>query len=180
MLKQLIRRTILFLMTSVCVVCICSCSFFRAEQLTKLTSEEGELIRKESDEIVRCLTEGDKKGFKDLFSEQIRNDETFSQEVDEAFDFFKCDTYIKSEIVDAAGGGSETDEGDRSEWYVTPEITYIKVLQDADGEEPLERYYGVYYYWQIKDKDEPGNEGLHYMKIALLNTDKYVEIGRDE
>ncbi len=165
---------------AVLLLCLSSCSFFRARQLDELTSEEGAKIREESEEIIRCLTENDREGFCRLFCEEVRQEDTFDREVNDAFDFFQCEVYIKSEINELAGGGQTTEGGRRSKWYVTPEITYIKVLQDTGGDELADRYYGVSYYWVITDAEHPENEGIHYLQLDLLNMDRSVSVGSEE
>ena len=161
------------------IACLCACSSFRGGQLDKLTSEESKLIQERSDEIIRCLTENDKESFRALFNEQVRKSDTFDQDVDAVFDFFSCEVYIKSEVVDTAGGESSMEGGERTKWSVSPEITYIEVLQKADNDdgEMADRYYGVRYDWQIKDSDHPEREGISHFEITLLNTDRKAEIG---
>ena len=164
------------------IAALSACSSPREGLLNKLTSEEGQLIQEKSDEIIRCLTDKDKEAFCELFSEQARQSDTFDQEVDAVFDFFSCEVYIKSEVVDTAGGESSSKDGERTEWSVSPEITYIEVLQEGngDGEELLDRYYGVKYDWQIKDSANPEHEGLNHFEITLLNIDEKVEVGKNE
>ena len=164
------------------IFCLCSCSSSRAKQLTSLMSEESTKIEEQSTEIIRCLTEGDKEGFRSLFCSQVRQSDTFSQEIDDIFDFFSCEIYIKSEIDDSASGGTSSYMGKRTKWYVTPEITYIEVLEyvDENSEELTRRYYGVLYYWEIINTEHPELEGLHYLTINLLNTENAVEIGTYE
>ena len=176
------KRKITLVLLAVLVISmvgLCACSSFRGGLLDKLTAEESKLIQERSDEIIRCLTENDKESFRALFSEQARKNDTFDQEVDSVFDFFSCEVYIKSEVVDTAGGETSSEDGERKEWSVSPEITYIEVLQKADGddEEMADRYYGVRYDWQIKDSDHPEREGLSHFEIPLLNTDEKAEIG---
>ena len=90
------RKKIRIIFVSLFMILLCSsCSFLREAQLTSLMSEEGEKIEKQSNEIIRCLTESDRAGFESLFAEEIRNRESFQQEVDAVFDFFECDTYSK-------------------------------------------------------------------------------------
>ncbi len=147
--------------------------------MNAITSEEEALIEEKSEEIVRCLTEGDKKTFASLFCEDVRESDGFAPQVDAVFDFFVCDVYIRSRIETVAGGGMSKEGGERTEWYVSPEIPYIEVLQyAADGsEDMLDRYYGLRYHWQIVDAEHPEKEGLQYMELYLLNLDRSVEIG---
>ena len=164
---------------SACLCCLCACSSLREKRLTALASEEGRLIREQSEKIIRCLTENDKEGFCALFCEKARQRDTFNQEVDAVFDFFSCEVYIKAEVEDSAGGGMSTEEGKRTEWYLTPEITYIEVLQrkEDDPDEMADRYYGVRYCWKVTDTEKPEMEGLQYFEIRLLNTDNSAEVG---
>ncbi len=164
------------------IAALSACSSPREGLLNKLTSEEGQLIQEKSDEIIRCLTDKDKEAFCELFSEEARQSDTFDQEVDAVFDFFSCEVYIKSEVVDTAGGESSSEEGERTKWSVYPEITYIEVLQKGDGDDEKmpDRYYGVRYGWQIKDSTHPEREGLNHFEITLLNTDDKTEIGKNE
>lgn len=160
----------------------CSCAFSRERQLNSLMSEESEKIQEESDEIIRCLTEGDKEGFEALFAEEVRERDAFHREVDTLFEFFECDVYIKSEIDTSASGGDSIRSGKKTAWYVTPEIVYIKTLVDReDGAYPAEsRYYNVNYYWQITDEEEPAAEGIHYLDMSLINIEGTVRVGTDE
>lgn len=161
------------------MVSLSACSLIREGQLNKLTSTESQLIQEKSNEIIRCLTENDKDAFRALFSEEARQSDTLDEEVDAVFDFFSCEIYIKSEVVDVAGGESSSENGERTEWSVSPEITYIEVLQKGDGDdkEMSDRYYGVRYDWQIRDSAHPEREGLNHFEITLLNTDDKAEIG---
>lgn len=101
-----------------CLLCLCSCSFFRAEQLTALTLAESKKIKEKSSEIIRCLTENDRDGFCSLFCDRVRQRDSFNQEVDAIFDFFPCEVYVKSEVNDSASGGTSTEMGKRTEWHV--------------------------------------------------------------
>lgn len=152
----------------------------RSSQLTGLMNEESEKIEQMSKEIIRCFTERDKEGLKVLFCEQIRNRPSFDDEIDKAFDFFKCDSYTTSKRDTSAGGGESWDSGKRTKWSVRPDIPYIAVLYDLDGDDSTHdmerRYYSIYYDWQIVDKENPSLEGIQYMKIELLNVDS-MEIG---
>lgn len=163
-------------------LCLTACSFFRAGQLTALTDEEGKRITQQSNEIIRCLTERDRDGLAALFCEKAREGTAFDRELDAVFDYFNCEVYIKAEVNSLAGGGASTESGKRVKWYVHPEITYIKVLQPSarDGDEMVDRYYGVRYYWMITDAEHPELEGLHHLEITLLNADTSVEIGTEE
>ena len=179
------KKIALFSITVACVFLLCACSFPfpfpRAEQLTELMDEEGKLIEEESDEVIRCLTEGDKYGFLNLFCEEVRKSETFQQELDEVFNFFICDVYIRAEVEPSAGGEGSTEAGERIKWSLSPEITYIEVLQDVgDSGDTADRYYQVRYNWQVMDKEHPEREGIRYMEISLLNMDQVVTIGSRE
>lgn len=161
------------------MLCLCACSFFRTDQLNKLTEEESVKITAMSEEIIRCLTQKDKKGFQALFCEEVLQSDTFSKEVDALFAYFPCEVYITSEINGLAGGGSSVEGGKRVEWHVRAKITYIEILQrrHTNSEELDDRYYGVSYYWKIVDVNHPRLEGLHYLKMELLNSDHPIEVG---
>lgn len=169
------------------LACLSGCSVpfadtllsFRAEHLTAVMEEEGEMARGQSEEIIRCLTEGDKEGLAALFCPRVREGEDFSRQLDAAFDFFRCETYIKAQVQEFCGGGESMDGGERTAWYLSPEITYIEILQQTgdDPEDLADRYYGVRYFWQVTDAGHPDLEGLHHLDLALLNTDQAVEIG---
>ncbi len=132
-MKIMKQRIILLLITLICIVSMNACTLDRTKQLTLLESEESEQIKKQSAEIIRCLTNNDRDGFCTLFCDKIKQSDTFNKQVDALFEFFSCDAYIKSEIIDSACGGESSDRGKRTEWYVTPEITYIKVIDNTDN-----------------------------------------------
>ena len=177
--KMIVAMT---LIAALCALSLTACSQFNLNLINKLTSEDSELVKEKSNEIVRCLTEKDREGFCALFSEEARQSETFEQEVDALFDFFRCDVYIKAGIEELAGGGGSLESGNRTDWYLRPEITYIQVLvpSESGGGETDYRYYGVHYYWQVKDDAHPENVGLHYLQVELLNTDESAAVGNTE
>lgn len=149
----------------------------RSSKLTNLINEESEKIEEMSTEIIRCFTERDKEALKVLFCEQIRSQPGFDNEIDESFEFFLCDVYISSEFKTSAGGGESWDSGTRIKWSVRPQIPYIAILCDSDGDSDMERrYYSIYYDWQIVNDEDKSLEGIQYMKIELLNVDS-IEIG---
>ena len=158
------------------------CSLLKSNLMDRITSEDSALVTDQTNEIIRCLTEKDREGFCALFSEQARQSDTFEQEVDAIFDFFRCDVYIKAGFDDLAGGGGSMESGERTEWYLHPEITYIEVLQDADdgSEEVFDCYYGANYLWQVTDEEHPEKVGLNYFEIYLLNTEEIATIGTFE
>ena len=174
-------RYIVLLLSAALLIALClsGCSLLKSNLMDRITSEDGALVTDQSNEIIRCLTEKDREGFCALFSEQARQSDTFEQEVDALFDFFRCDAYIRAGFDDLAGGGGSMESGDRTEWYLHPEITYIEVLQDADdgSENVVDRYYGANYLWQVTDEEHPERVGLNYFEIYLLNTDEIVTIG---
>ena len=169
------NRVKLLLALLTCLLSLMGCSSIR----DRLTSKDSKMIKQESSEIIRCLTENDKESFCALFCERIRTKKTFNKEVDAAFDFFDCDTYIDAQIQEMAGGESSIEKGERTKWYLSPEITYIKVLQNKNNDY-VDRYYGVHYYWGITDEEHKDLEGLHYLEITLLNTERSVSIGIDK
>ena len=173
-------KKLLFASAILCTCCFCACSVLKGGRLNALQAEESKKVEEKSNEIIRCLTENDREGFRALFCEQIRQSDSFDREVDAVFDFFSCDTYIKAEVQTLAGGGASIEAGERTEWYVRPEITYIEILQDTgNGGELADRYYGVSYFWQITDTKHPELEGLHHLEISLLNTDESAEVGTE-
>lgn len=173
------RKAAGLLILILCVFSLCACSFPRLDLINKISSEESDMVSGKSEEIIRCLTEGDRDGFTSLFCEEVRSREDFKRQVEEAFGFFRCEVYIRSEINELAGGGMSTEGGKRTEWYLSPEITYIEVLQPEDAEtgEIPDRYYGVRYGWMITNEEHPQWEGLQHMEIYLLNLDESVVIG---
>ncbi len=181
-MNDLKRKLAVSVAVAACLLGLCSCSFFRAEQLTALTGEESKRITQQSNEIVRCLTERDKEGLSSLFCQKVRERDTFQQEIDAIFDYFACEVYIQADVDGLAGGGASSEAGKRTKWYVTPKITYIEVLQPSgsDSGELVDRYYGVRYYWAITDVEHPELEGLHHLELTMLNTDTSVEAGTEE
>jgi hypothetical protein len=184
-MREKIVKRVVVLMTALALFCLNACSFPGADRINKILSEESALIRDESEEIIRCLTEGDKDGFCALFSEEIRNSDYFTDKVDDAFSFFDCDVYLISQIQEAAGGSGSTDHGKYTERTLSPEITYIKVLQAVPtgvegGEVYVDRYYQVRYRWIVTDEDHPERVGIQELEIELLNTDQSVMIGIPE
>lgn len=170
-------KKILVVLVMFCMVTLTSCS--RALQFTNKINEESKKIESMSEEIIRCLTENDQDGFIALFCEKIRETGDFDSQIENVFAFFKCDSYLRSEINTTAGGGGITEFGKKIEWYVTPEITYIEVLVIPDGayDQMCSRYYRVDYYYQITDKNHPEREGLHYFAIELINLDDCAVVG---
>ncbi|WP_281814959.1 DUF5104 domain-containing protein [Vallitalea longa] len=149
----------------------------RSSRLTKLMNEESEKIEQMSNEIIRCFTEPDKEALKALFCEQISSQTNFENEIDEAFEFLKCDVYTKSELDTSASGERSWDSGKCTKWSLYPDIPYIAVLCDSDGDSDMERrYYSINYDWGIVNDEDKSLEGIQYMKIELLNVDS-MEIG---
>ena len=181
-MRKTCRGILFLLVAALCALNLTACSQFSLNLINKLTLEDSELVKEESNEIIRCLTEKDRDSFCALFSDEARQSETFEQEVDALFDFFKCDVYIKAGIEELAGGGGSMESGSRTDWYLRPEITYIQVLvpSESGADEMDYRYYGVHYYWQVKDDAYPKNVGLHYLEVDLLNTDESASVGAEE
>ena len=150
----------------------------RTGQLDALTQEESVKIKQMSSEIIDCIKEQDREMFKNLFCEQVRNSPDFEKEIDEFFEFCNCYSLNKSIINEtASGGGMLIQGGERVEWQITPEITYLKIVTVDDADEWNYSYYRINYYWQIIDEADKTREGLHYLNIELLNVDK-LEIGK--
>jgi hypothetical protein len=167
-------KKLLILLPLLTALLFTSCSNIRSLQLSALTNEEGKKIQQMSQEIIRCFTKKDKEALKKLFCEQIRNQPGFDGEIDKAFKYFTCDVYIASQANDSAGGGESLESGRRTDWYVSPDIPYIKVIFDKDGDDstPMEsRYYSMYYYWNIVNDKDKSLEGLQFITIELLNVD---------
>ena len=168
----MIKKTVVLLL-SLCIFVLTSCSIsdLRAGQLSKLTTEESEKIE--------CLTEKDTDGFCKLFSEKAREEKEFNNQIENVFSFFKCDGYTTADIDTTAGGGEHIEFGKRTEWYVMPEIKYIEVivLSKDNADQMYNRYYQVYYDYQIIDQENPELEGLNYFVLELLNLDESVTVG---
>ena len=115
-----------------------------------------------------------------LFRSQVRNQPDFDESIDRALEYFKCDLYITSKSDMSSGGEESWREGERVKWSVWPEIPYIAVLFDVDGDDATDDmvtlYYSINYDWQITDKEDPSREGLQHMNIELLNVDS-IQIG---
>lgn len=173
----------LFILLPLSMVMMCtSCNHInnRDLQLTELTNEEGKKIQTMSKEIIRCFTEHDKEALKKLFCEQVRNQPDFDKEIDKAFEYFPCEVYIKSEINKTAGGDEHWESGRRTNWYVSPNIPYIKILVDKDKDPstmPEPCFYSMCYNWQIIRDEDKSLEGLQYIRIELLNIDS-IELGK--
>ena len=60
-----------------------------------------------------------------------------------------------------------------------PEIKYIEVivLSKDNADQMYNRYYQVYYDYQIIDQENPELEGLNYFVLELLNLDESVTVG---
>ncbi len=179
---NILKKIVMAMLLAVSMLFFCSCSNIRGLQLTGLTTAEGQKVKTMSQEIIQCLTEKDKNKLSSLFCKQVRDSGHFHTQVDELFSFFKCDTYVKSEIDTTASGGEDIEKGKRVKWNVVPEITYIEVVvvPNGDYDRICDRFYGVHYDWQITDAEDPSLEGLHNLTVELLNTDKSVTVGREE
>ncbi|MCI8496986.1 MAG: DUF5104 domain-containing protein [Clostridiales bacterium] len=152
--------------------------------MTRISKSEAEKVQEMSQEIIRCLTEHDRQALKNLFCEQSRSQPRFDNELDALLDYFRCDTYINADIDGITGGGGHREYGEWLEWYVIPEIPYIEVILHSNPEDfdpdtgaPLSRYYSVCYFWQITKQEDPSLEGLQYLRVELLNSDHYVQVG---
>lgn len=173
-------KKLLILLSLSAALMLTSCSNIRGLQLSSLMSEESKKIQQMSQEIIRCFTEKDKAALKKLFCEKIRNDSGFDNDIDKAFEYFTCDVYTTSEIDKTAGGGESVESGRRTSWYVSPDIPYIEVIFDKDGDPstPMEsRYYSMHYYWHIVNDKDKSLEGVQYITIELLNIDS-MDIGK--
>lgn len=167
------RKIRLLSMVLLMSVILCSCTGIKG----KKTMSEAQRIKAMSEDIIRCLTEKDKEAFIALFCDQVKSGERFSEQVDELFAFFKCDSYLTADINTSSSGGGSYEDGKRSEWSVTPTIPYIQVLVESDDGNMKERYYGISYYWQILDERDISEEGLHNIRVNLLNIEDTVFVG---
>lgn len=171
------RKIRLLSMVLLMSVILCSCTGIKGFSDKKKTMSEAQRIEAMSEDIIRCLTEKDKEAFTELFCEQVKSTEGFSEQVDQLFAFFQCDTYLTADINTSSSGGGSYEDGKKTEWSVTPAIPYIQVLLESDDGNMKERYYGVSYYWQIIDEKDSSEEGLHNIKVNLLNTEDTVFVG---
>ncbi|MDE5855612.1 MAG: DUF5104 domain-containing protein [Anaeroplasmataceae bacterium] len=133
------------------------------------TESESEKIIAKSNEIMRCFIERDQESFNHLFCERVKNSEGFQEQSDAVFSLFECDTYVGAQINTTASGGKAWGDGGVIEWDVAPYINWIKTLVEEDSPMGQERYYEIIYFWQIVDKENPEEEGLHYLTLTLLN-----------
>ncbi len=162
------------------LLCLTACSFPMASLMDKITDEEGELVSAKSEEIIACLTENNKEGLSELFSVSARSSKTFQDELDAVFGFFSSEVYLRSQAEALAGGSASIENGKKTRWEVSPEITYIEVLQKAeDSDELLNRYYSVRYHWVIEDDEHPDRKGITYLEVSLLNTERSASIGSE-
>lgn len=161
------------------MLCLTSCSRLRALQLTGMMSEEAEKIHPMSEEIIRCLTEHDREGLKELFCDKVKENEEIDGQIEELMQFVQCDVYLSSDIEDSASGDQSIESGEITDWTVRPQIPYIKVEVASEEEAGRDtvRYYKVAYGWKITDKEDPSMEGLHWLEAELLNMDEKVWIG---
>jgi hypothetical protein len=145
----------------------------KTNQLDTLTSEESKKITQMSNGIINCFEKKDKEALKNLFCEQIRNMPDFNEEIEKAFEYLKCDVYISSTLEDHSSGGESKEFGKRVSWYLIPEIPYFKILTGPSGN-MKDYYYSISYYWQIIHEEDKSLEGLHSMKIELLNVSEII------
>ena len=131
------------------------------------------------EEIIRCLTEHDREGLKELFCDRVKENEELDGQIEELMEFVQCDVYLSADIEDSASGGQSIESGEITDWTVRPQIPYVKVQvasEEEDGRDAV-RYYKVAYGWKITDKEDPSMEGLHWIEAELLNMDEKVWIG---
>ena len=145
-----------------------------------LSNSESEKIKQMSTDILTCITENDKESFKNLFCERSQNIPGFDEQVDAMFEYCNGTVcFTDSTIKTTASGGSSTQKGERVEWHVSPEIPYFEVLSEPDPDEEQStyfsvmksRYYSIRYSWYITYESDKAVEGLHGLKIELLNVD---------
>lgn len=152
-----------------------SCSTNSLDTLNNILSagESGE-IKQMSNDIIKCFRQKDKESLKKLFCEQVRDSLGFDEEIDKAFEYCKCDSYITSTINESASGGDRKEYGKRLEWYARPEIPYFEILTETGSGDMKLYYYAIHYYWQILYEADEMLEGLHYIEIELLNVDSII------
>ena len=147
---------------------LCSCGAY------EIMTADSNAIDEMSEEIIRCLIEKDRDTLEELFCPQVRNNENFEAQMDELYDFFDYDHYIRCDL-DGSHAESESQEGGkRVEWSVCAEIIYLEVV---DGEES--RFYGIQYDWTPIYEENAALVGLHTISIKLLNTEKSVMVGTE-
>ena len=157
--------------------CKIDLSNLRSKQLTSLVDEESIKIEQMSNDIITCLTGKDKEALKGLFCENIRNRPSFDDDIDKAFEYFKCKQYTDSFKKNTASGGNSWESGKRVYWYVLPKIDLLSVLfyNDVDSRTDMEsRYYSIRYQWIIINDEDKTLEGLHLIEIELLNIDRFI------
>ena len=177
--KCIFKRAASVFLALSAMLCLTSCSQLRALQLTGMMSEEAEKIHSMSEEIIRCLTEHDREGLKELFCDRVKENEELDGQIEELMEFVQCDVYLSADIEDSASGGQSIESGEITDWTVRPQIPYVKVQvasEEEDGRDAV-RYYKVAYGWKITDKEDPSMEGLHWIEAELLNMDEKVWIG---
>jgi len=154
----------------------------RSRLLTLIDGEESVKMNEMSTEVIRCFTQNDKDALIELFCDHIRNYPDFNNEIDNLFEFFKCDNYTTSEKSKHVTSGISTNEGRRTEWYISASIPYISVLvyrEKKSAEDMERRYYAIYYSWCIINEKNRSYEGLYYMSIELLNINNIKMGDRD-
>lgn len=172
----------IFILLAVCFL-MCSC---------KNTSEDTNKVKDEienmSMEIVRCLRDGDKEGFKDLFCERVRNIENYDAQVDRLFEYFECKEYISSSFDVTKGSEKIMKNDEVVEWHTTETISHIKTLarnpvRDHNvpiDEDVVEKDYHIEYYYQIVYADDVSLLGLHSVTISLPGEDdEGITVGTD-
>lgn len=177
--KCIFKRAASVFLALSAMLCLTSCSRLRALQLTGMMSEEAEKIHPMSEEIIRCLTEHDREGLKELFCDRVKENKELDGQIKELMEFVQCDVYLSADIEDSASGGQSIESGEITDWTVRPQIPYVKVQvasEEEDGRDAV-RYYKVAYGWKITDKEDPSMEGLHWIEAELLNMDEKVWIG---
>ena len=135
-----------------------------------------------SDEVLRCFTEEDREALYALFCPQAQARPELDGELDEALAFFTCDSVIGSEPTVIDTSTFSADDNQSKVWYVIPEIPYIRVLFDADGNPstPAEtRYFGLQYTWYIENDEDPSLEGLQCITVELLNVGS-IQVGEEK
>ena len=91
--KCIFKRVASVFLALSAMLCLTSCSRLRALQLTGMMSEEAEKIHPMSEKIIRCLTEHDREGLKELFCDKVKENEEIDGQIEELMQFVQCNVY---------------------------------------------------------------------------------------
>ena len=136
---------------------------------------DGKAIDEMSEEIIRCLVEKDRDSLEKLFCQQVRSSEAFDSQLDELYEFFDHDHFIRYDLDGSNGESKSQENGECVRWFVRAEIVYIEVV---DGN--TNRFYGIKYTWAPICEEDEDLVGLHTLSVNLLNTDNSVMVGTEK